>query len=412
MDLRDHDGRWMERGAATTAADARTLWARLVREAMRDDVDGSKARDMLAAALERLPPARPEPEHQHSRALVSDLIERGRAVLEARDPELTPRPAARSVQAMVDAFFADAHAMSRIARATQEAYRTQSKKLLERFALVPVADVSRPKVNAWYRDLAAAKSVPTANLALGAAAAMFKWATLQDPAWITVNPCTGVERQRAEGRLVFWTWEEEQAFIAWCDANGYADVADCVTVCLWTGARQIDVCAATVDDLSGEVWRYVPIKTQRKRQEAVAGLLAKVKARVARRREVLTALPRLNTGAAPFLVQPNGLQPHDSRSIGLRFRNARAEAVKAKALPAAFADKNLQDTRDTCVTRLWQALGEKKLERIATWGGWSMSSVETILREHYLTLLDAGAVATAEDLEAYARSCGVDIAAA
>jgi integrase len=61
---------------------------------------------------------------------------------------------------------------------------------------------------------------------------------------------------------VFWTLEEERAFVAWCDAHGYADVADAVTFGLWTGARPIDMCAADLEDLAGDVWRFTPIKTE------------------------------------------------------------------------------------------------------------------------------------------------------
>lgn len=413
MDLRDHAGGWMDRGAATTAADARTLWARLVREAMRDDGEGSKARSMLAAALERLPPAPVEVEARHRRALVADLIERARAVIEAREPDLMPGgPAPRTIAAMVEGYFNDPHAMRRISRGTQGTYRTQSKKLIDRFGRLRVEDMTRSKINLWYREVQQEVSTATANIAIGAAGAMFKWAMLQDPAWIHFNPCTGIERDSAHGRLVFWTWEEERDFIAWCDANEYADVADCVTVCLWTGARQSDVCAANIGDLAGEVWRFVPIKTQRKRQEAVAGLLSQVTRRVERRTAEAVLMPRLNLQATPFLISPETGGRHNSASIGKRFRQAKAAAIKARAVPETFEGKKLQDTRDTCVTRLWQALGERKLERIATWGGWSLKSVEQILRDHYLTLMDQGAVETATDLEAYARACGVEISAA
>lgn len=410
MDLRDHEGRWMERGAATTAADARTLWARLVREAMRDDAEGSRARGMLAAALERVAPARPEPEHQHSRALVSDLIERGRAVLEAREPELTAAGyAPRTVAAMVEGYFADAHAMRRISRGTQEVYQVQGRKLKARFGSLRVDEVTRPKINAWYRDLQSTVSTATANVAVGAAGAMFKWAALQDPPWLAINPCTGLERDTAAGRLVFWTWEEETAFVAWCDANGFADVADCVTVGLWTGARQVDIAAATVADLGGEVWRYTPIKTQRKNQEAVAGLLDPVKTRLARRTRDLADHPRINPEAAPFLWDARMNRRHTSDSIGYRFKEARADALRAKAVPATVAGKKLQDTRDTCVTRLWAA--GVSPSRIGTWGGWASNSVERILRQHYLSLLDDGAIETANQLRDYAERCGVTVAA-
>jgi hypothetical protein len=411
MDLRDHEGRWMERGAATTAADARTLWAKLVREAMRDDVEGSKARGMLAAALERLPVARPEPEHQHSRALVADLIERGRAVLEAREPELAAGTyGPRTVKAMIEGFFADARAMSRISAGTQRAYRIQSKKLEARFGDRRVDELTLPQMRGWYLDMQRDVSTSTANVAVGAAGAMFQWAIWQDPQWLKVSPLIGLGRDKAAGRRVFWTMEEERDFVRWCDANGYVDVADAVVACLWTGARQIDVTKAGLQELERPTWRFIPQKTERKGQEALPGLLEPIQRRVARRRAEANADPVRHLNDPPYLWDRRHGRRHTSASIGERFREARKAAIADGALPEDFLAKRLQDTRDTCVTRL--AAADVSLERIASWGGWAVETAKDILREHYLSLLDESALETADKLRAWALAQGLDVAAA
>lgn len=415
LDLRDHVGAWMDRGAATTAADARTLWARLVRDAMRDDGEGSKARALLAAALDRLPPVPAEPEARHRRALVSDLIERARAVIEAREPDLTHGvdrggPAPRTGAALVEGFFADAQAMARLSAGTRRAYRIQSKKFIARFGTARVETITLPQIRAWYLDMQREISTATANVAVGAAGAMFQWAMWQDPQWIAASPVVGLGRDKAPGRRVFWTVAEETAFVAWCDANAYVDVADAVTVCLWTGSRQIDVAKAGLAELERPTWRYVPQKTERKGQEALAGVMEPVARRVRRRRATADAAPLRHLNDPPFLWDERRNRRHTSETIGDRFREARRAAVAAQAMPADFAAKTLQDTRDTCVTRL--AAADVSLDRIATWGGWAVDTAKDILREHYLSLLDESALDTAAKLRAWAEKQGLDLAAA
>lgn len=422
MDLKDAAGTWLDRGGAMTAADNRTRWAAVVREAMRDTEGGGVARGHLRRALELLPPMPDDREARHRRQLVADLIERGRAVLEDREPDVAAalNNSPRSCKAMVDGFFADAAAQVRITAQTRKAYRTQSHKFVERFGAARADEVTRPQLRQWYLDMIAAVSIATANQAIGAAGAFFTWATWQDPAWLTVNPCTKLGRVAAPGRRVFWTVAFEQAFIPWCDANGFADVADCVTVCLWTGARQIDPCAATLSDLEGKTWRYVPEKTKKNKQEALPGLLSPVTRRVERRRRELADHPLRHLNDPPFLWDYRTGRQHDSASIYRRFADARRLSIAAGAMPEAFGAMTLQDTRDTCVTRLWAAFttgqaetqGRGAVERIATWGGWAMKTVQDILRDHYLSLLDEGAIESAGLLATWANGQGFEVEAA
>jgi hypothetical protein len=116
------------------------------------------------------------------------------------------------------------------------------------------------------------------------------------------------------------------------------------------------------------------------------------------------------THAIPFLWDERNGRRHTSETIGDRFREARTGAVAAKAVPATFADKQLRDTRDTCVTRLWAAKVE--LQSICSWGGWAFETASVILKEHYLSLLEAGALETADQLKVWAVAQGLDMAAA
>jgi len=309
---------------------------------------------------------------------------------------------------MIDGFFADSDALGRIAASSQRQYRIQARKLAARFGAVRVEDVTRPQLRNWYLDLQREVSTTTANAAIGVAGALFRWATWQDPAWIANSPCTHLGADQADGRLVFWTFEEEQPFTAWCDTHGFADVADCVVVGLWTAASPVDICAATLGDLSKPVWRFVRTKTRRKKQEAVPGITEPVRQRVARRRAEIEKTPHLNADTMLFLWNPVRNRPHTPTSIRDRFNVARAAAIVDGSVPATLAGKKLQDMRDTCVTRLFAA--DPNIDRIPPWTGHARKSAERILRQHYLSLLDEGAIESAQRLAAYAEQQGFKVA--
>ena len=412
MVLQNPDGSWMDRGGATSAADARTIWAAIVRDALRDDDAGGKARAKLRAALDALPPVPATEEGRHRRALVADLIERGRAVLEDREPEITVALsiAPRTVEALREGFFADRRAMLELKTTSIAAYRTQSKKLVARFPRRRVETITRPELREWYLDLCDDLSIASANQIVGVAGAMLKWSMWQTPAWIDANPCTDLGTKKAKGRRVFWEFAEEQALIPWWDANGFLDVSDAAILGLWTGARQIDMCAADLPDLSGETWRYIPSKTEKNGQEALPGLMPVVKARVARRQREDAQLTVRTLNSTPFLWNARFNRRHTSQSIGDRFREGRAAAVAAGVVPASFLLKRLQDTRDTCVTRLFDA--DVEISKIPPWTGHSGKDRDDILKDHYLSLREHGQLKTARKLETYAAQHGYDWARA
>ncbi|MFN4288938.1 MAG: hypothetical protein ACK4E3_10640 [Brevundimonas sp.] len=408
VDLREADGTWMSPGRAVEVAEARCEWAAILRDALGDDADrAAEARAVLGEAIANLPPVPVEPERARVRVLIGDLIDRARALADL-PPEQRAK-GARTVAALCDAYLADAEAMAALRPASQKIYCLMLAKLkASPLGTMPADQVTRADMRAWYLDLIEAVSISTANVALGAAGAAFRWGTWQRPAWVSVSPCERLGRRAAPGRLVFWTREEEEAFVTWCDANGFEDVADCLTLCLWTGARQSDVCAASLDDLSGDTWRYLPIKTARGGREALPGLLEPVRRRVRRRRDELArelaagAPPRI--GRVPMLWHASTGAPHGSRSISLRFRTARTAALAAGAVPASVADRQLRDARDTCLTRLFDATSS--IDRLCAWTGHARADAESVLRRHYVTLQEGGAMETARSLERWASAQG------
>jgi hypothetical protein len=405
QDLKTLDGAWMDRGAAIAAADARAQWAALIREAAAEGAIGAEARADLVQVLEHLPQPRDAADRQ-ARAVVEDLIAASRRFLGQPELAVIAGGGARSVTALVEAYFADPVLQAgpfALSAATRRAYKTHSKRIIARLGHMDTGAVTRGALRAWYVELFEDTSPWTANAVLAAAGAFFKWAMHND--WIQHTPATQLGRIAPGGRRVFWTVEEELSFVPWCDANGFEDVADAVILGLWTGARSWDMCEATVEDLSGDDWRYVPHKTAKTGREALPGLLQPVRARVERRRAAAARDKVRGFSATPFLYDFRLERPHTSDTIGYRFREAKFLALLRDAVPETMADKRLQDTRDTCITRLYEA--DVKLDKIPAWTAHSSNDRDDILREHYIVLRSAGAAEAAQKLAGWASRNGL-----
>lgn len=405
VDLKDVDQagaeRWLEHGEALDVCAARTTAARILREAAAGDAAALKAIRAVVARLRGSEPPRTDVERLRRR-YTADLVDRAAALAVGdADPFSTPTAAIpRSGRALVEAYFADplhADPVHGLSPATLRNYRTQSRRFLARFADTQVAAITKGDLRAWYLELSQTTSLSTAKLILAVASAFLAWAALHD--WITASPAARLKLKKAPGRRVFWTVEEEQAFVPWCDANGFEDVADAAILGLWTGARSADMCLADMADLKGDVWPYTPHKTRRSSgREAMPGLLQPVKDRLARPRPMAPI-----DGA--FLFHPATGARHDSDSLGDRYREARIGVVADGVLPAAFLGKMLKDTRKTCLTRLW--LSGVEAAKIFGWTGHSPSEGLDILRDHYLVLQAEGSAAMAGQLKAWAQGAGL-----
>lgn len=404
VDLKDLAGRWIaDRGLAISICDGRHAWAAAIREAAAGGPDGEAAGAKLRQAMEAL--AQPSDDDKRlRRLLIQDLVHFAGALLNGQDTAagVAMARAPRTVERLLDAYF-DAVDAGRVTvkPATRKAYSAQRARFLARFAGRGVASIRRMELKDWYHDeLLVHASVATANLAIGAAAAWLAYA--QDLEWIAASPAHRLDLKKAAGRRVFWTLEEETAFVAFCDSHGFEDVADAAVMGLWTGARPIDMCAADLDQLAGEVWRFTPIKTEAKGQEAMPAITPPLRARLERRRLAAHAdTVRHLAGATPVLWQPGAQRRHDTKTLWTRYCAARAQAIAADAVPETFAGKRLQDTRDTCITRLFEA--DVAPARMWTWTGHSQSSIEAILKEHYLVLRQEGQMDMARKLEAWAK---------
>lgn len=408
-DLKDLQGAWIEdRGLAISLCDDRLQWVRAIRAAQQAGQSGLDARQRLAQALDMLPAPKDELGRLR-RGNVADLIEIARALGENR-PAVHVRASGPTMADLVAEYLADPP--RDITASTLDVYRLQVKKILARWASESIHAVTAGRLHGWYHDeLLETHSPATANQVMGTLGALYKWAGRKD--WIKPgdNPVRGVGMIKPEGRLVMWPFALERAAVAWCDANNFEDVADMIVYGCWIGARQIDLCAASLGDLAGDVWHYTPIKTKRKGLQAMPGLLPPVKERLARRRAALgeDGYTYLRPEAAPLLFDHVHGMPHTSKTIGFRFDAARDGMMRAAARGQdalkGIGELCLRDTRDTCVTRIFYA-ENMEIAKIAPWTGHSIKSAERILREHYIVLQKSGALATGDRLLAYARAQG------
>jgi len=404
-DLKTLDGKWIsDRGLAISLCDARSDWAAAIRDAMTEGPRGLEARQDLRFIVSQVTSPATDAERLRHRVL-ADLIEKANALLEARPEDLSVLSGDRTVDDLIAAFFTNPTAIS---STTLTNYRTQAKKLSAAWGTKPVASITNGMAYKLYQEWCGLHSLGTANMAMGAAGSMFRWAVRED--WISHSPIERLGRQKPEGRLVFWPFELEKAFVAWCDDRGYHDVADAVVMGNWMGTRQIDSCVATLGDLAGDEWLFTPIKTARKSIQACPGILPPMRARIDARRNRLASdgFPYLRTSDAPFLFNPITGRAHTSASIGKRFRQARNEAInhlrKGHKALSGIDGVRLQDTRDTCVTRLYEA--GVPLDEIPSWTGHGPHSAESVLRAHYLVLKRKGAKAQADKLWASAKAAG------
>lgn len=409
LDLKDLDGNFLqERGDAIAVCDQRHQWAAMIRETALDGPAGAEAADTLRNVLNALQPPS-TPEGRQRRALLADLIDAARVALDGVDVN---RPSTargvRTAEALTEAYFAAVDSGEvKLKSGSRRAYHAQRIRFETRFAGRAIGGITRAELRDWYhQDLKLKETASTANLCMGAVAAWFRFAW--DKEWIPASPAAKLGLVKASGRRVSWTWEEEQFFIPWCDANKFEDVADGVVAGLWAGARLSDICAANLEQLTGGVWRFTPIKTEDKSQEAMPGITEAFQARITRRRaEADAGALRHLDGATPFLWNRHMNRRHDIHTYWLRFKKAKALALLDPACPKSLAGKKHQDTRDTCITRLFEA--DVAPTRMWTWTGHSQDSIQDIVKEHYIVLREAGQRDMAAKLEAWAAREGVAI---
>jgi integrase len=429
-DLKDLNGQWLTRGQALDMADKRAIWARALIAASAGDID---ARTDLANALGSLKSA-VSSEQLAARLNVQDLIDVAKDMLTpcistgasdaqpcatktkpktgekpwliwAKTPDKVPNHM-RTVEALLDLWLRDPEdgALSK-SKGTQRMYALQADKVIKDIGSAMAASITIQEAKTRTRVWAKSYTTRTVLMMVAVAAAAWKWGRWQG--WLHGDsPWKDLGLAQPQGRIVVWKPQQTRDFAAWCDDNGFWDVADAVIILEWTGQRPGDYCAATLDDLD-PARRSWEIKEQGKTgASARPGLVPQVIERLQLRRN---RYARQDIAVIPthpfFAIHAEKGQPFTADSLRWRFNRAVAVAIKQD--PDAFgylADLRLQDLRDTCVTRLYAANVDER--RICDWTGHSLASCREIWKNNYVEKLDLTAHETAQILEAFTRRLG------
>jgi integrase len=182
-----------------------------------------------------------------ARDIASDILY---AVAKGKDPAAHRRAerAAGTFDDLADRYLEHAKKRNRSWRQADWLVRTHLRK---RWGKLPAADVSRSDVRSMMTRLEATPVL--ANQVLAAASAIFSWAVKQEVGGITVNPCSGVERNATKDRerklgdtelVKFWMEFGERG------ARGAA-----LRMILLTGARPGEVAHMRPDQVVDGWWQ-------------------------------------------------------------------------------------------------------------------------------------------------------------
>jgi hypothetical protein len=322
---------------------------------------------------------------------------------------------ARSIGVLMDEYI-DTR-LRRKAPATQRDYRGKLRRFLEVLAgSADPAKVERVKaldidvllppapgeggefeLQRAYDLLLTQTGKPMASGTLAVVGAWCGWIVKPKRLWAT-NPCSQVERETPDGRIVVWEWPELVALVRSADALGLASIGDAVILGVDLSWNQQDLLALTWGQVrsDGRV-------TGRRIKTNIAGSpkllpigLARLKAIAARRPDV-KPLP-----VAPVLVCELTGRKWVADTFRHKFAQVRAHA--AKELPT-IACKRFQDLRDTAVTVGIDA--GLTLEQICSRTMHDPASAQAVITKHYGAIGRDVADAGAAKLEAHFKALGL-----
>lgn len=286
-----------------------------------------------------------------------------------------------------------------------------AERAREKFAQAPAASVGKVELNDFFLYALEARGHHMALSMVAVFSAAYTWGGTAARWRLGRNPRYEIKFARPEGRIVIIEAHELAAFIAAADASGRASIGDALLLGVDTGQRQRDRLLMVDEGLFDGRRRFRQSKTRMvveiKETRRLSLRLADAKAR--------TAALKLKFGTrenAIVLDEHTGL-PYDSttyRHTVAQVRDLAWRGSNELALPPCpslrFLDertgeqnfKTDQDTRDTCVTRLYRATCT--ILEICDITGHTYKSAQTIIN-HYLARDRARADAAIDKLEAW-----------
>jgi integrase len=216
------------------------------------------------------------------------------------------------------------------------------------------------------------KGLPMAYACLAVLRLAFSHALDRDRGDISINPCVALRLRLPKPRLRCATQQEISVLVEAADSVE-PSIGDAIIIALFTGQRQSDVLALTVDSVrSGRI-----ILQQRK---AATPMSIHVVPALESRLEIIRKRnAKAGLNAVALVCKQDG--SHWNQDT---FRHAYA-AIRneaAKTLPS-LADLRFQDLRDTSVT--WLARSGCTIPEIASVTGHALESIHTTMK-HYLII--------------------------
>jgi integrase len=290
----------------------------------------------------------------------------------------------------------------RLARGTRLDYAVKIKPFLAEFGEAPVAAIGKHNIYAWWQELYRDRGHAMANGIVAVVRSMLSHASRLG--WITTNPARELGLETVAPRLVLWLPAEISALVASADSLGWPSIGDGIIIALHSGQRISDVLALPSRIFEANRIRLTQAKTaamvDAPMTPALRSRVATMRARQTTAQAGLTVVD-LNR---PLILSEQG-EAYQRSWFSQQFAKVRAHAAKTSGQPDIL-NKNVQDLRDTAVTRL--ALAECDLVQISAITGHSIQSIPQILK-HYLVMQPAMADAAISKLSNWLEKEGIAI---
>jgi len=288
----------------------------------------------------------------------------------------------------------------RLAESTRKTYLSHLDMLEAWCGDIPAARLLPADVEHFHSVLCETKGAATANAVMRTLSIAMNYGA-KKLLWFERNPVSGLEMPELDGRLVLWTPEEINTFLAAADWCGRESAGDALILGLLTGQIRGDIIALQDMKLESGVYRIRRRKTGRMcyvpPTEPLTARLELMRKRKAERWPCVTFANELVCTSTGKPYSPEGSafsnEQWEVRAIAsgaifaieniLRWMFGQPPIIRNLPfvpLPSIL-EKKFQDLRDTAVTYMFDAgwtVGE-----IANTTSHSLNTVNEILDKHY-----------------------------
>lgn len=275
---------------------------------------------------------------------------------------------------------------------------------LTAFARAPAAAIGKPEVLDYFRHLRKSRGLVMARQCVMTLSAAWKWGSTSSK-WRLAgeNPCSRIGLPKPLPRVMVWEWDEYLAFVRCADRAGEPELADAVTLALFSDQRQGDALDYDGVGVDAGVTRLVQSKRGAHVEIPHVPLLAARLEAIAARRQAKGYICReliVDGRTGRGFVRST----FRHRFAALRARVAAGDPALGLAPCPSIAGKRYQDLRDTLLTWLFRAGAEPHQRRAVS--GHSAAS-QAANEAHYFAPGSEDAAAAIAKLTAWMDAKGM-----